>query len=590
MYRKQVANISEKLVAQERIMHNIMRTISVLCDLADKWLQTSEDFDHAAGHPITEILSLDDALRFSSVLEHTENIERQITFQDGSSILLDNSALDTIIKNAKEKQVSLLGKKLVILIILAIQVSAIATPRKDVKSAVCMFVLDHLKEYLEAKQRYEGLLRLSVEQEALEVEETVQQAVTIQKELIAPLKPTAEPRKISPLIKILLAAGLLSAAGIAEWKLVEQATIARTLSQVTSADLSQAERTKLWTEMSSSTRLAIEAEERQNIQTLISSAATALLTKDSPTKAIPVFSAQELSTIHNYLDSALFRLSALHNELEPNETVVLDFYAQIDLVIQETLAANMVTPAAYLFTNSSVKFKYISLSEAQTFIKKYQIARKPLSIQEIAKIGLAINIYGYKTDLDPRLLLCIMWRESNFDIESPSSAGARGYMQIMPDQFRALGITNWRDVFQNIRAGTYHFYALAQSWLTGHENELLLTLAAYNTGTGNVIEFLAEPTLSVKFSAPRGLNYFIENTIYQKRKYQYRSGYLKMWGIMREAEKEAWLDFLTTEPERAAIQKLWAESQKKPYRVDFHSFNEYAPDILEKLSLYPWNK
>jgi hypothetical protein len=187
-------------------------------------------------------------------------------------------------------------------------------------------------------------------------------------------------------------------------------------------------------------------------------------------------------------------------------------------------------------------------------------------------------------------LLSIIWRESSFDKEALSSVNAKGYMQIMPDQLHALGITDWRDPFQNIRAGTYHLYALAQSWITGHDNELLLTLASYNTGTGNVIRHLARPTLSVRFTAPRGLQNFINNTLYQRDKYEYRNGTLTMWGVMRAAEREAWLEFLTTSAERAAIQKLWEESQRKPYRVAFHSFNEFAPQILNKFSTYAWKK
>ncbi|QLS13276.1 hypothetical protein EB837_06895 [Kluyvera ascorbata] len=60
---------------------------------------------------------------------------------------------------------------------------------------------------------------------------------------------------------------------------------------------------------------------------------------------------------------------------------------------------------------------------------------------------------GKKWGVDPRLLKAIMMQESGGNPNAISDADARGLMQIIPPNFKATGITDWKDPNQNINAG-----------------------------------------------------------------------------------------------------------------------------------------
>ena len=82
-----------------------------------------------------------------------------------------------------------------------------------------------------------------------------------------------------------------------------------------------------------------------------------------------------------------------------------------------------------------------------------------------------------KNNLDPELIKAVVRTESNFNPNAISGAGAKGLMQIMDFNSRAMGVTNPFDPAQNIEAGA--------RILSGHINrygDLPKALAAYNAG------------------------------------------------------------------------------------------------------------
>ena len=64
-----------------------------------------------------------------------------------------------------------------------------------------------------------------------------------------------------------------------------------------------------------------------------------------------------------------------------------------------------------------------------------------------------LNAAGKKHGIDPRLLKAVMMQESGGNPNIISDADARGLMQLIPPNLKALGITNWRDPNQNIDGG-----------------------------------------------------------------------------------------------------------------------------------------
>jgi soluble lytic murein transglycosylase len=87
------------------------------------------------------------------------------------------------------------------------------------------------------------------------------------------------------------------------------------------------------------------------------------------------------------------------------------------------------------------------------------------------------------------LLKAIIKAESDFDPRAVSKKGAKGLMQIMPENFKPLGINDPFDPSQNIHAGARYFKQMYDRF----KGKLALSLAAYNAGPKAVERFKTVP-------------------------------------------------------------------------------------------------
>jgi soluble lytic murein transglycosylase len=92
-------------------------------------------------------------------------------------------------------------------------------------------------------------------------------------------------------------------------------------------------------------------------------------------------------------------------------------------------------------------------------------------------------------DVSFPLLKAIIKAESDFDPEAVSKKGAMGLMQIMPQNFKLLGLKDPFDPTQNINAGARYFKQLYDRF----NGKLALTLAAYNAGPKAVDRYKTIP-------------------------------------------------------------------------------------------------
>jgi len=91
--------------------------------------------------------------------------------------------------------------------------------------------------------------------------------------------------------------------------------------------------------------------------------------------------------------------------------------------------------------------------------------------------------------VDADLIVSVITAESKFNPKAISRKNARGLMQLLPETATRLGVKNIFDPQENIEAGTKYLREL----LDRYDNNLILTLAAYNAGPQRIDQFKTVP-------------------------------------------------------------------------------------------------
>ncbi len=129
-------------------------------------------------------------------------------------------------------------------------------------------------------------------------------------------------------------------------------------------------------------------------------------------------------------------------------------------------------------TSSRAKYR-VFLKEKPSVIQRYSSEKYDELISH------ASERYGVSFPL----LKAIIKAESDFDPYAVSKKGATGLMQIMPQNFKPLGIRDPFDPWQNINAGARYFKQMFDRF----KGKLALSLAAYNAGPTAVDRYKTIP-------------------------------------------------------------------------------------------------
>lgn len=125
---------------------------------------------------------------------------------------------------------------------------------------------------------------------------------------------------------------------------------------------------------------------------------------------------------------------------------------------------------------NSVKLSDIG-SNGRNFVNKINLDNTN-DLSKKDRIEKAINTYSEKYGVDKNLIEAIIKVESDFNPNTVSWAGAKGLMQLMPENCKILGIVDPFNIEQNIDGGARHI----KEYINMYKGDIKMALMAYNGG------------------------------------------------------------------------------------------------------------
>ncbi len=113
-------------------------------------------------------------------------------------------------------------------------------------------------------------------------------------------------------------------------------------------------------------------------------------------------------------------------------------------------------------------------------------ARRKMPVGHLSPYDEMVRAESERLGLDWRLIVAIMYEESQFDPRAMNPSGARGLMQVMPGS-AAVPADSLFDPLTNVRAGLRIFHRSYLSFAgLDSLDRLQFTVAAYNAGMGRI--------------------------------------------------------------------------------------------------------
>lgn len=154
--------------------------------------------------------------------------------------------------------------------------------------------------------------------------------------------------------------------------------------------------------------------------------------------------------------------------------------------VLETPAEQTVQPfTEVLKSSASVKTKFNVINKAD--INNISNAA-PIKTSKSQILNI-ISKLSKKYDIDENLIKAVVKQESGFRTDAVSHCGAMGLMQLMPATAKGLGVKDPFDPIQNLEGGIKYL----KGKLNQYNGNLILALAAYNAGSGNVAKYNGVP-------------------------------------------------------------------------------------------------
>ena len=169
---------------------------------------------------------------------------------------------------------------------------------------------------------------------------------------------------------------------------------------------------------------------------------------------------------------------------------------------EEDLAPSVVAGLTRSIADAPVPADYASRPELAAWINEMsrRIAHKVADERERRELLATVHYEATRAGLDPQLALGVIYHESGFKKYAVSTAGARGYMQVMPFWVKQIGSPdqNLFNLRTNLRYGT----VILRYYLDLENGDYYRALGRYNGSLG-----LADYPMAVMAAVNRHFSY-----------------------------------------------------------------------------------
>jgi soluble lytic murein transglycosylase-like protein len=153
--------------------------------------------------------------------------------------------------------------------------------------------------------------------------------------------------------------------------------------------------------------------------------------------------------------------------------------------VYEPLAASVQAALHAAISDQAVPYlAFTTEAEAQAWLAamSLRLARRMPDRSNREEFLVTVHYEAKRAGLDPQLVLGLIQVESNFRKHAVSSAGARGYMQVMPFWVRLIGARD-HNLF-HLRTNLRYGCTILRHYLDMEKGDLYRALGRYNGSLG----------------------------------------------------------------------------------------------------------
>ena len=152
--------------------------------------------------------------------------------------------------------------------------------------------------------------------------------------------------------------------------------------------------------------------------------------------------------------------------------------------VEEQLAPSVVAGLSKAISDAPVPINYVNRDDLQPWLREMsrRIAFKLPDERERRDLLATVHYEALRAGLDPQMMLGVMYHESGLKKYAISTAGARGYMQVMPFWVKLIGRPD-QNLF-HLRTNLRYGAVILRYYLDIENGDYYRALGRYNGSLG----------------------------------------------------------------------------------------------------------